>query len=200
MVEIDTKELKQRYKQVLSKVDAKNYTFDEDRYSGVFLSYPFDGYRAAKVKVMIVGRETAGWNTNNGKNTIKRIIEKNQDNQIDELIEESLTRYSWHLRDKANGKVRTKHRSHFKRYFTNVAKQLDVDPEGIVYANLFAWDYNGKSPLGRPENELEKVTEVSMELLAEQIRLYQPEHIIFATGVNKVDPVIKKLFETHFTG
>ncbi|OLQ74866.1 hypothetical protein BIT28_12965 [Photobacterium proteolyticum] len=192
--------LKEKYKRILSTINSDEFSFENDKYSGVFLTYPFEAYRTSKIKVMIVGRETAGWNTNNGKNTIKRIVDKNKLNQLDDVVNESLSRYSWHLKDRKDGRVRTKHRSHFKRFFLTVAKELKVEPEGIVYANLFAWDFNKRSPLRRPKQELEKITNLSIELLAEQIRLYEPEHIIFATGVLKVDPIIKKLFVEQFQG
>tara|TARA_R110001592_G_scaffold66617_1_gene204533 strand:+ start:8679 stop:9434 length:756 start_codon:yes stop_codon:yes gene_type:complete len=192
--------LKESYHKTLSKVNSEDFEFIEDKYSGVFLPYYFEEYEEANPKIMIVGRETSGWNTNNNKNTLKRIIDKNANNSLNDIIEESLSRYSWHLRNSPDGKIKTKHSSKFQHYYNKVSKELNISPKSMIYANLFAWDYNKKSPLERSDVELQKITDISLELLATQIKFFKPNYIIFATGYSRVDPLIKKLFEIHFDG
>jgi len=192
--------LKKEYFEILSEVNSQEYGFENDKYSGVFLPIHFDAYLESNPRIMIVGRETAGWNTNNNKNTLYRITEKNKNNLLNEIIDESIERYSWHLRKSQNGPIKTKHKSHFQRYYFNVSKALDLRPDGMIYANLFAWDYNKKSPLERPDEELSKITDISLRLLSAQIKLFKPEYIIFATGYRNVDPIIKSLFKKHFKG
>ena len=69
----------------------------------------------------------------------------------------------------------------------------------MIYANVFAWDYDKKSPLNRPPAEFEKIKHISIQLLEAQIRYFKPVYIVFATGY-RVDNVIKELFNTHFNG
>ncbi|MRI35505.1 hypothetical protein EOPP23_21330 [Endozoicomonas sp. OPT23] len=197
---MDIETLKENYREILSKINADDYEFIDDKYSGIFLPYNFNAYEQSNPKVMIVGRETAGWNTNNNKNTIQRIIDKNNDGSLNEIIEESLSRYSWHLKDSPNGTIKRKHKSKFQHYYNKVSKELSLSPEGMIYANLFAWDYNKKSPLERPKGELKKIVDISLELLATQIKFFNPEYIIFSTGYRGIDPIIKDLFNLYFDG
>lgn len=81
-----------------------------------------------------------------------------------------------------------------------LAKELNVDPKSIIYANVFAWDYNKKSPITRPKNELEEITSISKELLAIQIKHFKPDVVIFAAGFSGIDSVIKQLFNEKFGG
>lgn len=187
------------YTNTLKKLDINQLSFDEDKYSGVFLPVPFDEYWSSNTKIMLVGRETAGWNTNNEKNTLNRIVRANEDGNLSEIISESITRYSKHL-VMSKGQVVTKSRSRFKQFFFRLAKELNVDPKAIVYSNIFAWDYNKKSPRVRPEHELSEITSISKKLLASQIKHLKPDFVIFATGFVGIDPIIRQLFEENFNG
>ncbi|MBG0750822.1 hypothetical protein Q7O_000555 [Pectobacterium carotovorum subsp. carotovorum PCCS1] len=66
-------------------------------------------------------------------------------------------------------------------------------PQAIVYANLLAWDYDRLTPLTRPENEVQEVISASLKLLATQIRYLEPDFIIFASGAQRTDYIIKQL-------
>ena len=48
------------YKRILQEVNAQSFNLNEDKYSGVFLPVPFEEYWHSPVKIMLVGRETAG--------------------------------------------------------------------------------------------------------------------------------------------
>src|SRR5690606_38526554 len=124
------------------------------KYSGVFLSVPFEEYWGSHPKVMLVGRETAGWNTKNGKNTIRRVIKASEHGATRGIVTEAVERYFNHLELSASGRVVTKARSRFKQYYFRLARELNLDPKALVYANLFAWDYDGRSPIERPDGEL----------------------------------------------
>jgi hypothetical protein len=188
------------YSEILKDLNISEFDLGEDKYSGVFLPVPFNEYWDSDTKIMLVGRETAGWNTNNNKNTIKRVDEFVQKGEVNDLICESIARYKKHLTVDRNNKVITKSRSRFKQYYFRIAKEVGVDPKSIMYANLFAWDYNKKTPRTRPKKELEEITTTSQRLLAAQIKHLKPDVIIFASGFSGIDPIIKDLFKNYFKG
>jgi len=188
------------YARILRELKISSFNLEEDKYSGVFLPVPFDEYWSSNLKIMLVGRETAGWNTNNNKNKINRVADFVEKDKVCELVCEATERYKKHLPVSKGGKVITKTRSRFKQYFFRLAKELEVDPKSIVYANVFAWDYNKKSPRTRPKNEVEEITSISKEFLAIQIKHFQPDVVVFAAGFVGIDPIIKQLFNEKFGG
>ncbi|MBL3824108.1 MULTISPECIES: hypothetical protein [unclassified Marinobacter] len=192
--------LRNDYERILAGLKSEPFDLASDKYSGVFLPVPFDEYWASSPKVMLVGRETAGWNTNNGKNTMRRILNANGDGDTGKIVTEATERYQRHLEFRADGSLIKKSGSRFKQYFFRLARDLGVNPKALVYANLFAWDYNKKTAKDRPENELAEVVSMSNELLAAQIKHLKPDFIIFATGYDGVDPMIRSLFNDHFDG
>lgn len=62
-----------------------------------------------------------------------------------------------------------------------------------MYANLLAWDYDGLTPLNRPQNEVQEVILASLKLLAVQIKHLEPDFIIFASGARRTDYIIKQV-------
>lgn len=171
------KELKNTYATILKSMKTELFNSDEDEYSGVFLASSSSEYKAAKTKVMIVGRETSNWNTNtkNKRNTIKRVAENKE--SIETIISESLERYGKHLNDKGSrGRG-------FKPFFFRCAQELNLEPESLIYANFFAWDYKGGYPLAkRPKKEKDEIKSISAQLLSAQIAYFKPDFIIF-TGI-----------------
>ncbi len=198
---MDVDKLKKKYIEVLSKISSNHFIVGTDLYSGVFLSYPFDDYFESRKKVMVVGRETSGWNTDNGKNKISRVVQFNNNKQLDIIIEESFARYSWHLLDQKGGNYKKKSKSHFQRFYRRVANELELSPFSLIYANLYSWDYNRKTPTKREKCEFEIIRRMSVELLYESINYSKPNVIIFAVGCNKVnDDTIKMLFNDYLGG
>lgn len=196
---MDNLALKDSYVSALSAMPSLDIKASEDKYSGVFLAHPFDDYWTSSVRTMIIGRETNGWNTNNGKNTIGRVIDFGKQDRLGEIVDESFTRYSWHLLDKPNGEMKKKHRSHFQRFYNRLAKEVDVSPYGLIYANLFAWDFDGGSPSVREDVEFEEIKKTSLLLLSELIKFARPDVLIFAVGCNRTnDDAIKQLFSVYF--
>ncbi len=192
--------LKQEYVRILQGLQIDQFNLAEDKYSGVFLPDPFEEYWAAKTKVMLVGRETAGWNTNTSppRNTIKRAAGLGGV-AISEVVDESLGRYRTHFKLKGDKVVETS-RSRFMQYYFRLARELGLHPRALIYANLFAWDYDKKSPKKRPACEFNEVVSVSQRLLATQIRLLKPDYIVFASGIKGADEPIRSLFNDHFGG
>jgi len=191
-------QLKQEYAEILSKIDFRQFEAGTDKYSGVFLSEPSASYLSASTKVMLVGRETAGWNTDNNKNTIHRIHAATKNSNLSTVLDESLIRYNKHVDDLITSYGKPQ-KSHFRRFHNRLAAHFEVNPDAILYCNLLAWDYEKASPLRRPDAERAEIVSASVALLAVQIRQYQPDIIVFATGYS-VDRVIKQLFEEEFDG
>ena len=190
--------LKQKYARILQGLQIDRFNLDEDKYSGVFLPAPFDEYWTAKTKVMLVGRETAGWNTDNNKNTIKRAAGLGGVS-VSEVVNESFRRYRKHFKLKGDKIVDTS-RSRFMQYYFRLAKEVALDPRALIYANLFAWDYAKKSPRRRPADEFNEIASISQQLLAAQIRRFKPDFIVFASGFRGADGVIRSLFNENLGG
>ncbi|HAI50564.1 hypothetical protein [Atlantibacter hermannii] len=181
------------YKQIIQGINAKSFNLKEDEYSGVFLPVPFNEYWSSPVKIMLVGRETAGWNTRNGRNKMSRVLGLIPDISIDQVIKEAIERYTKHLSVKKDGTLHLKSQSRFTQYLFRLARELNIPPQAIVYANLLAWDYHGLTPLNRPVNEVEEVISASLKMLDAQIKYLKPDFIIFASGARRTDYIIKRL-------
>ena len=190
--------LKQEYARILQGLQIDRFNLDQDKYSGVFLPDPFEEYWTAKTKVMLVGRETAGWNTKPGKNTIKRAAGLGGVS-VSEVVNESFRRYRKHFELKGDKVVDTS-RSRFMQYYFRLARELGLDPRALIYANLFAWDYDKKSPRNRPATEFDEIVSASQQLLAAQIRRFKPNFIVFASSIKGADEAIRSLFNDHFGG
>ena len=184
------------YTDILKGLNAQSFNLREDKYSGVFLPVPFEEYWLSPVKIMLVGRETAGWNTENNKNTIARVLGLIPDIAVEHVVEEAVTRYREH---QARWTPGSKSQSRFTQYHFLLARELSIPPQAIVYANLFAWDYDRKTPMLRPSKELEEVTSASLSLLAAQIYHLQPDFVVFACGA-RTDRFIKCLSNKHLKG
>ncbi len=184
------------YRQILQGLNARSFNLEEDKYSGVFLPVPFDEYWHSPVKIMLVGRETAGWNTLNGKNTMSRVLGLIPDITTEQVVQEAIARYRHHLEVTLN----LKSRSRFIQYHFRLARELKMPPQAIVYSNLLAWDYDRYTPLTRPDNEVQEVITASLKLLAAQIKHLEPDFIIFASGARRTDYIIKQLLTENFNG
>lgn len=189
------------YEKTLSNINFDCFEREKDKYSGVFLPVPFEEYLNVEKKIMVVGRETAGWNTHNKITLPKNKIFRFKENGVGSVINEAIEKYERHLKLDSKGRVKVTSRSRFKQFYFKIAKEMKISPKSIIYSNLFSWDYNDKSPVNRPQREYEEVKRLSLELLAHQISICKPDIIVFATGVNKItDTAIKELFNDYFDG
>lgn len=186
----DTDNLKYQYHELLCNLRNTQIAIKQDSYSGVFLSQAHPDYWCCSKKIMIVGRETAGWlgeKWPGGKISLSTIINAN-DEEMMNIIEQSLIRYQKFLKATKPGK------SKFKQFYYKVAEILKVKPTSLIYANFFAWDFKGRNiktyRQGR-NKEISTLINYSTQLLKIQIIKYKPDFIIFATGCDGIDDLIK---------
>lgn len=181
-------DLIEAYRHILLDLQQQAPKIVDDQYSGVFLTEALAAYDTAPLKVMVVGRETAGWmgkNCPQGHLTLQSIL---QAHDMDSIIMSSLARYREHV------KWGTR-RSKFKQFYFYVAQSLRLPPDALIYANFFAWDFKRGDPRKyrkKRKAEIQMIQDYSIKLLAAQIQYYQPQIIIFATG-QSIDGLIRRL-------
>jgi len=190
--------LNDRYATILNEFQVDGLSPEDDYFSGVFLAYPSEAYENSRIKLMLVGRETAGWNTNNGLGGLNRLQRSVLEGDVSGILQEAEARYRKHITSIASETLRT---SSFCRFFSRLDEDCGEGNQGIVYANLFAWDYKKSYPLDGPKGAADVIKTVSAKLLAAQIELCEPDAIVFATGTNVgADVQIKLTMNDHLGG
>lgn len=143
---------------------------DLARLSGIFLPSVHENYANAPRKVMLVGRETAGWKVV-GKG---RPVEKYPG--IAGYINESMGKHRSYLDKEA-----VEPNEHGATFHNFIKKLIPVvGHEGLVWANLFCFDLKKNYPASSPR--FQTIKEMSKRLLAEEIKTLNPDVIIFANG------------------
>lgn len=165
--------LKLAYHRILS--DLPQHWLDRSRkceaefsaLSGVFLQGVSEAYLEASRRIMVVGRETRGWTHVNDQDPYL---------SLEDYIERAMGKHQRCLATFIRAK-----RDRGASYF-NYLRELSTDygPEGITWANLFAFDWNKKSPKDWPH--FETLLCISERLLKAQIEVLAPDIIIFANG------------------
>jgi hypothetical protein len=163
-------ELAARYSKILSDMDFSllEGSGTEKGLSGIFLSTVGDGYANAANKIMIVGCETAGWTAlppaglDGMEDYIARSMAKQRRFLDNQLQSRNARGYTFH------------------NFIRSVTKQSGS--EGLVYANLFCFDWKRGSPMKHPR--FPEIKRHSQALLKAQIDVLQPDTIIFANGMN----------------
>ncbi|WP_440464481.1 hypothetical protein [Psychrobacter sp. ASPA161_6] len=136
----------------------------------ILLGSVHDEYEQAPNKILIVGRETKGWlnNWNDFKyneNGIKRSMNKSKDFVQNQLKEDTKD---------------TRGKSFFN-FVRDIAKKSGKD--GILWANIYATDYNGKHINHmKDKNMIREIETISKKIIVAQIEVLNPDIIIFATG------------------
>lgn len=87
---------------------------------------------------MLVRRETAVWNTLNGKNTISRVLGLISDVTIGQVVGEAIARYRKHFPVQNDGTTNLKSLNRFTQYHFRLARELNIPPQAIEYVNLLA--------------------------------------------------------------
>lgn len=198
-------ELKAAYEQIVSSIDTDVFGIPEaeDKYSAVFLPMPSPTYLESSPKIMLVGRETAGWNKiKHGEtfNKLSAVTEAINSSDLPSLVELATKKHLLHLELNPKTGKPLKTKSHFKNYYTKLSREFSNLPADTIYSNLIAWDYKKSTILNRCAKENDEITRVSLELLAAQIKILKPQFIVFACGsLAKTDPLIKRLFKDHFS-
>lgn len=137
--------------------------------SGLFLPGTSSAYHRAPLKILVVGRETRGWNVLKGDDRFEGLeayISKAMAKQQDHLV-----KFISEPRDRGES-------------FFNLLRDLanDHGPQAIAWSNLFSFAWNKKSPMRwKHFSELLKISE---RLLKIQISVLQPDIIIFASGAS----------------
>lgn len=145
--------------------------------SGLFLPSVSAGYSSAKNKVMIIGSETAGWEPLGKK--IDGITTYDDFSSMEAYIERAMQKHQrWF---KKMLEKTSDDRGHTFHNFTRAATRA-VGGDGLIYANLFCFDWRKKSPIKCPQFDF--IKDLSQKILDAQIRVLQPEFIIFANGIS----------------
>lgn len=172
--------LKTAYTDLLKDIDTRYLDNPNTRkymfkgLSGLFLPSVSENYQNAEKKVMVIGSETAGWEPlAKTKNTYDDF--ESVESYIDRAMQKHQHYFKKQLEKKSGDKGHTFH--NFTRATANT-----VGKDGLVYANLFCFDWNGKSPMRCPEFEF--IKKLSAEILDAQINILQPDCIIFANGIS----------------
>ncbi|MCX2525488.1 hypothetical protein [Larsenimonas rhizosphaerae] len=174
------------YRKILLETDFSPLEEEKANYSGVFLPVPGPAFGQSGFKLMVVGQETRGWN-----GSLEKLLSAQLNNTLDEYLGGTAENYLAQLNVPIN--------SVFLRFLKTTEKRLNMAPMEIFWANLLACSYRKKSPRGRPKKEYEALRKLSSELLSAQIKLINPDAILFLTGPGH-DKTIKAMGMEHFNG
>lgn len=158
---------------------SRSHEAEYAKLSGLFLPGTSPAYRCAPQKIMVVGRETRRWEVLKGDDKFE---------SLESYICKAMAKQQDHF---ANSISKPKDRG---ESFFNLLRNLSADhgTQGIAWANLFCFAWNKKkSPMRW--HSFEKLREISELLLKAQIRVLQPDIIIFANG-----PSSEKFRQVYF--
>lgn len=171
---MDNNLLLQAYIEILKDVDSRYLDklkmkggSRDNNLSGLFLPSVGSGYSSAENKIMIVGRETRGWDIINDESL-----------SLDEYAEKAINK---HERFFANTLRDLSHRDKGCSYFNFMRELADVyGDEGLIHANLFCFSWKKNHPKHSPD--FDYIKNLSEKLLKKQIEILKPQYIIFANG------------------
>lgn len=165
----------QAYREILS--DLPTQWLDRSRaheaefagLSGLFLPGTSSAYLNAPRRIMVVGRETRRWNV---------VTDTNPFTNLDDYI---LRATGIQQRQLSTFLDRPMDRG---ESFFNLLRALASrhGRDGIAWANLFGFAWNGKSPMRW--KHFDQLLDISECLLKTQIRILQPDILIFANGAS----------------
>jgi len=163
--------LQQEYLKILSELDE---SFLNEKHqnskkgeglSGLFLASEPENYWLAKNKIMIIGAETRNWNVN-----------LNEEYSLEKYLLSSVEKNKKFFQKMMN-EPRSK-KITFHDFTRAVADKSGRD--GLIYSNLFCFDWKGKSPI--KTKYFEQIKNISFKLLKAQLEYFEPKIIIFANG------------------
>ena len=165
--------LLQRY---IEAVDAETLRllYQDTCLSGLFVATASESYLRSKARIMIVGRETAGWK---GADVVP-----GTGAQID--VAAYLERQMAYHRKKVGTVDAT---STFFQFYRRVAQMVAAPDDrhlkdAPVWANLFCVDRSRSRPDRPPGPASARILDLSARLLRIQIAVLKPELIVFTTG------------------
>jgi hypothetical protein len=147
--------------------------------SGLFLPSVPENLGRARHRIMVIGSETAQWN----------VLKENEAfTSLPAYIEKAMAKHQAFFKERLKD---NKSRGYtFHNFMRSVADRCGSD--GLIYSNLFCFDWNRGSPLRQKEYfpVIEKYSEM---LIKAQIETLKPQVIIFANGMTSV-PSRRKFF------
>jgi hypothetical protein len=181
---MDNTSLSAQYSEVLRNLDS-SYLCRQNpiskSLSGLFLTSVYDKYYFAKNKIMIVGSETAEWNV---------LKENEQFTSVDDYIEKAMNKHQRFFEKTLGSKNQRGLRFH--NFTRSIANKSGKD--GLIYSNLFCFDWRRGSPIRSPHFEV--IKKYSEMLLKIQIKILEPQIIIFANGITSA-PYRREFFPIH---
>ncbi|UPU34143.1 hypothetical protein M1B72_11830 [Geomonas paludis] len=139
--------------------------------SGLFVTSVNDGYAESKNKIMIVGSETAGWNV---------LTKGERFKCLESYVRSSMDKHKSYFERELGGKNSRGYSFH--NFTRAVGKRCGK--EGLIYSNLFCFDWKKGSPINTPH--FDTIRRHSELLLKKQIEILEPDIIIFANGMVSV--------------
>lgn len=169
---------------------------DKDKLSAPLLIKVYDTYLNADIKIMYIGKEPNHWLTHKSIDVDKRGLNGTFSKKgID--MERLLRRYNKRMtrQDKWS-------KSAFFKQYKNIKDQLvdkEVGSGSIVWNNLFKMAYDtGHSYSKSAKNHSNKFDELSKKLFLKELKILDPEILIFVTG-SSYDKIIKKILIDYET-
>lgn len=141
--------------------------------SKIHLGFVPDEFKYKKYRILIVGRETKGWNL--------KSVEKYDQSSVFQLMKLSKSHVINNLKESHS--INKKGRRFFN-FFRKVAQE---NPNAsILWANIFCVSYKKSNPSKiYTKSIFENIKKLSESLLKAQIEILKPNIIIFASGLDK---------------
>lgn len=171
-----TESMKSLYFEILKDVDPSFFDKNNEasKYleglSGLFLTSLPDGYFDSSLKIMIIGAETAGWD----------VLKKHQYVNISQYIDLAVDKHKKFQTHEINAEKIDDRGNTFHNFTRALARKIGEN--GIVYCNLFCFDWKGKSPV--KTKYFNEIKQVSKRLVQAQLDFFEPDFIIFANGTS----------------
>ena len=140
--------------------------------SKIHLGFVPDDFKKKKHRILIVGRETRGWDL--------KYLEKYDQNSVYQLMDLSK---SWVIRNLERSDSVNKKGKCFFNFFRKVSQE---NPNAsILWANIFCVSYKKSTPSKiDTKSVFANIKKISESLLKAQIEILQPNIIIFASGLD----------------
>ncbi len=166
----------------------KDLTSEADKIKEVKPAHPLlikvnDNYEKADIKVMIFGQETFGWHGEffNGKD-INFLMD-----DYDCYLNNNTQDYFYKGRVKRKNKRTFWNRSNFKYFQEQLNQHFESKSVEFLWNNLSKIGKNGK---GKQTNDIEALENKYFNVIKEELKILQPDVIIFVTGPTR-DKLLK---------
>lgn len=160
-------ELLDRYSKVVRLEELHALAEENPKLSGLFVGTATDAYLASPRKVLLVGKETAGWN--------RGLARAREFDDIEPYLRSAMARHEKELAAPRPG-------SKFFQFYRQLEELSgSVDRASVAWGNLFCMDHEKASPK-KAERQIARISDLSRQLLAVQLEVLKPDVIFFVTG------------------